>query len=63
MEAHNLVNKLSVIIGHCDLLAEMTKSDSEKARRVALIRSVAVECVKELEEHQRKAESERPASA
>ena len=54
---HSARTKLAI------LLAEMTKSDSEEARRAALIRSIAVECVKELEEHLRKAESERAASA
>jgi hypothetical protein len=55
MDAHDLINKLSTIIGHCDLLTEMTKTTSEQERRVSSIRNIAVACVKEMKEHQRNA--------
>lgn len=58
LAAHNLVNKLSIIIGNCDLLIEKTEAGTEYARRLAVIREVADAPVKELAEHQRQAEAE-----
>jgi hypothetical protein len=52
MAAHRLVNQLSAIIGHCDLLIEIRESP-EHARGLALIREIANRAVKELTEHQR----------
>ena len=59
MAAHDLVNKLAAIVGHCDLLIEVTEQGTESARRLALIRDIAESAVKELNEHQRKIEAER----
>ena len=58
MAAHNMLNKLCVIIGHCDLLNEMTEQGTEGARRLAIIREIADSAVKELVEHQRTVEAE-----
>ncbi|MFZ0735447.1 MAG: hypothetical protein WAM79_24235 [Candidatus Sulfotelmatobacter sp.] len=51
--AHDIVNKLSVIVGHADLLLETTEKDTECARRLALIRDIAEQCANELKQHQR----------
>ena len=50
--AHRLVNKLSAIIGNCDLLNEQVEAGSECAKRLSLIHDVAQEMAKELNEHQ-----------
>ena len=56
MGSHHLVNQLSAIIGHCDLLIEMTEQGTEQAkqaRHLAMIREIASTAVKELIDHQR----------
>jgi len=58
MFAHSLVNKLSGIVGNCDLLYEKTESGTEYARRLVVIRDLAESAVKEIMEHQRRAEAE-----
>ena len=58
MAAHKLINKLSVIIGNCDLIIQEIDPNTEPARRVAVIREIADTAVKELVEHQRQAEAE-----
>ncbi len=58
MVAHDLVNKLSAIVGHCDLLIEETEQGTEHARRLTLIRDTANTAAKELKEHQRQLEVE-----
>jgi len=58
MVAHDMVNKLAAIVGHCDLLSEMTEQGTEYAKRVAVIRDIAESAVKELTEYQRKAAAE-----
>ena len=58
MAAHNLTNKLSNIIGYCDLLIEKTEPGTDQARRLMAIREIAGTAVKELAEHQRQAETE-----
>jgi hypothetical protein len=58
LAAHKLLNKLSVIIGNCDLLIEKTEAGTEHAQRLAGIREVADTAVKELLEHQHQAEAE-----
>lgn len=58
MVAHDLVNKLSAIVGHCDLLIEITERDPEYARRLTLIRDIAKAAAEELAEHQRKLAAE-----
>jgi hypothetical protein len=51
--AHDLVNKLSVIIGNCDLLiSEQVQPGSECAKRLRLIQDVALGIARELNEHQ-----------
>ena len=51
--AHDVVNKLSAIIGFCDLLKEKTeKRDTECAARLTVIHDLAKSAVKELVDHQ-----------
>jgi len=49
---HDLVNKLAVIVGHCDLLSEHLKEGSQCAKRVGTIQEIAREMGKELKEYQ-----------
>jgi hypothetical protein len=58
MAAHHLVNQLSAIVGHCDLLIEMTEHGTEQARRIAAIREIANTAVRELTEYQRQLKAE-----
>jgi hypothetical protein len=58
MAAHHLVNQLSAIVGHCDLLIEMTEQGTEHARRLAVIRDIANTAAKEQKDHQREQEAE-----
>jgi len=46
--AHELINKLSVIVGNCDLLAESTPEDSPLLERTLVIREMAKAVAKEL---------------
>ena len=58
----DLVNKLAVISGHCDLLSDHLKEGSQCTKRVSVIREIAVEMAKELNEyHCRLSESARSA--
>jgi hypothetical protein len=50
--AHDLVNKLSAIIGYCDLLIEKAEENTECAKRLSLIRKFAQSAAKELADHQ-----------
>ncbi len=54
--SHHFINKLSVIIGSCQLLQEQADEsdglDTECAHRVAVILEVAREMSKELKEHE-----------
>jgi hypothetical protein len=38
---HDFVNKLAVIIGHCDLLADYLKAGSPSAKHVTAIKEIA----------------------
>ena len=58
MATHRLVNQLSAIIGHCDLLIEMTEQGPEHAKGLTMIREIANMAVKELIAHQRQLETE-----
>ena len=49
---HDLVNKLAVIVGHCDLLSEHLKAGSPSAKRVGSIQEIARGMAKELNEYQ-----------
>jgi len=46
--ACQLIDKLTVIVGNCDLLREEMESGPADARRLDLIRSMAKEIAKEL---------------
>jgi hypothetical protein len=50
--AHDLVNKVSVIIGCCDLLIEKAEPGSESAVRLWLVHDAAQLMAKRLNEHQ-----------
>lgn len=50
--AHRLVDKLSVIVGHCELVSGEVEPGSECAKRLDLIQNVAAEMAKELSMHQ-----------
>jgi hypothetical protein len=50
--AHDLVNQLAVIVGHCDLLSAHLKAGSPSAKRVGSIQEIAREMAKELDEYQ-----------
>ena len=52
---HDLINKMSVIIGNCDLLIEKMEEGTEQSKRVSTIRAIADEAVKELTKDIRKA--------
>lgn len=61
--AHHLVNKLSAIIGHCDLLSADAEQGTECAKRLALIHDLAKSAAKELTDHQREILQDRVAGA
>ena len=48
----DLVNKLAVISGHCDLLGDRLRAGSQSAKRVGAIQELAREIAKELNEYQ-----------
>jgi hypothetical protein len=48
----DLVNKLAVISGHCDLLGGDLKEGSRSAKRVGAIQEITREMAKELNEYQ-----------
>jgi hypothetical protein len=50
--AHNLVNKLSAIIGHSELLGTKAEQGTECAKRLILILDLAKSAAHELTEHQ-----------
>ena len=58
----DLVNKLAVISGHCDLLTDRLKAGSECAKRVGAIQEIARGMAKGLNEYQGQL-SESPPSA
>ena len=51
--AHHLINKLSTIVGSCDLASEQVEPGTEYAKHLALIRDTAKEISRELIAHQR----------
>ena len=51
--AHHLINKLSTIVGSCDLASEQVEPGTEYAKQLALIRDTAKEIARELIVHQR----------
>ena len=50
----DLVNKLAVISGQCDLLSDHLKDGSQCAKRVIAIRGIAREMAKDLDEYHHK---------
>lgn len=57
LAVHNLISKMSTIIGNCDLLLEKSELGTEQTQRLTTIRETAREAVKELVEHQRELEA------
>jgi bifunctional DNase/RNase len=55
--AHNLVNKLSAIIGQCDLLSENVEEGTASAKRLVMIHDLAKSAAKELTDHLQKLRS------
>jgi hypothetical protein len=47
----DLVNKLAVISGHCDLLSVHLKDGSQCAQRVSAVQDIAREMAKDLDEY------------
>jgi len=52
MLAHQLLNRLTVIIGNCDLVIERTPADSEWAKLLFVIRENARAMAEDLSRHQ-----------
>jgi len=52
MLAHDLLNHLSVIVGHCDLLTEEQDEDSECRKHLLSIREAARSAAADLKKHQ-----------
>jgi hypothetical protein len=50
--AHEMINKLTIIVGHCDLLKESTPEDSHCLERLRAIGEVAKSMADELNRHQ-----------
>ena len=50
--AHDIMNRLSVIVGNCELLVEKTSADSPLLERILLIRDQAHAIVRELAQFQ-----------
>jgi DNA-binding FrmR family transcriptional regulator len=50
----DLVIRLAVIVGHCNVLYEMMEEGSEQAKRLAQIRGIVASAMKDLTEHQQK---------
>ena|GEM_PF-3267320 len=50
--AHSLINKLSVIVGRCDLWREKTPEESECYQRLMAIRELAKSMAEEITQHQ-----------
>lgn len=50
--AHDLINKLTIIIGNCDLVVEHNSEDAELLGRVRIIRDLADSLARKLAEHQ-----------
>jgi len=50
--AHHLINKLSTIVGSCDLASEQVEPGTEYAKHLALIRDTAKEIATGLIVHQ-----------
>lgn len=57
MLAHDLINRLAVIVGYCDLLVDEDEStDAKQHKRLTAMRDIAVSTVEELRTHRCKFE-------
>jgi hypothetical protein len=52
MLAHHLINRLTVIVGYCDLLAQEAPEDSERSRRLLQMREIATSAAEEIGQHE-----------
>jgi hypothetical protein len=52
MLAHHLINRLSMIVGFCDLLAEEAPESSACLRRLRQMREIATSAAEELSRHE-----------
>jgi hypothetical protein len=52
MVTHDLINRLTVIVICCDLLTEGPDEDSDRRRRLHMIRTSAKAIAKQLNEHE-----------
>jgi hypothetical protein len=50
--AHDLVNKLSIIVGNCDLIKEQAEDSPVCRQRLQIIRRIAMEMATALQQHQ-----------
>ena len=50
--AHGLVNKLAVIVGHCDLLRDEADAGSLREKHLLAIRKIAQQMANDLNQHQ-----------
>lgn len=57
MVTHSVINKLSTIIGNCDLLIENTEQGTEIAQRLTVIRDAAKTAADELTAQQEQQEA------
>lgn len=46
--AHDLVNKLSVIVGYCDLMVKTTPEDSPLLKQIQVVQGIAKSMVADL---------------
>lgn len=51
--AHNLINRLAVIVGHCDLLKELLAEDPKHMNHVDLIKRNALSIAEDIKDYQR----------
>jgi len=58
----DLVNKLAVIVGHCDLLSEHLKEGSQSAKHVGAIQEIAQEMARDLNEYERRLAESAPSA-
>jgi nitrogen-specific signal transduction histidine kinase len=52
MLAHELVNNLAVIVGHCQLLGDADRPDAERARHLEVILETSKGMAQKLNQHQ-----------
>lgn len=52
MLAHELVNNLAVIVGHCELLGDPDRPDAERTKHLKAIRDTSKGMAEKLHQHQ-----------